>query len=714
MFELVNKFYDNIEDILCDIQFNFKNKKECVSNIASVFDIEASSFYKNNETGQVQYEQPEKIKNWSKCGCMYAWVFGINGKCIRGRTWEEFENVLEKCISKYNLNINRRLVIYVHNLSYEFQWMKHRFEWYKVFSVESRKPVYAVTKSGIEFRCSYLLSGYSLKKVGENLVTYKVNKLVGDLDYELIRHSNTPLSNKEWGYILNDGLVVMAYIQELIEQYGYIKNLPYTKTGFVRKLCVENCLKGPNGYKYDKYIKYLKMTPSEYEQLKRTYAGGSTHANHNKVGKVQYNVSSFDFTSSYPAVMLSEKFPMSPPKKIHITSKEDFYMYLKKYCCMFEVVFYNIKAKIDYEHYISKSWCHIAEDYLLDNGRIREAGKIQISITEQDYFIIEKMYEWDKMTIGNFKVFHKDYLPKEIIMTVLELYRNKTMLKGVEGKEVEYLSSKGMINSVYGMCVTDPCKDEAIYEEGKDWYINKPSLEQMIYLYNVSNTRCLYYPWGVWVTAYARRNLFSGIFEFKDDYIYSDTDSIKVINKDNHLEYFKRYNDKVQEKIKRCLTTHKINYNLALPKTIKGVEKPLGVWDYEGDYTRFKTLGAKRYMYEQDNKIHITISGVQKEAGVNYLYYKYKTNDKIFTAFQENLVFPATYIDKKNCKHNGSGKLCHTYIDKYLCDYVTDYLGNTNIFCEYSAVHMEPTGYELSLDAVFYKYIFGIEDSSMI
>lgn len=714
-FKLVDSFYESIDNITDDIEFVAKGKKQLLSNVASVFDIEASSFYKNKNTGKTVFDRPSETdaKNWDKCACMYAWVFGINGKCIRGRTWEEFENALNICIKKYSLNLNKRLIIYIHNLSYEFQWIKHRFKWHKVFSVESRKPLYAITENGIEFRCSYLLSGYSLQTVGENLLKYKVNKMVGDLDYELIRHSTTPLSDKEWGYILNDGLVVMAFIQEEIERLGSIKNLPYTKTGYVRQLCQENCLKGENRYSYSKYMKYLTMSEDEYNQLKRTYAGGSTHGNHNHVDKTEINVASYDFTSSYPAVMLSEKFPMSPPRHIKIKDKEDFRIKLEKYCCMFDVIFYNIKAKVDFEHYISRSRCHICEDYILDNGRIIEASKLQISITEQDFFIIENMYKWDYMEIGNFRVFMKDYLPKDIILTVLQLYRDKTMLKGVEGKESEYLVSKGMINSVYGMCVTDPCKDENLYEEGKDWFIEKADLKTLLYVYNKSNTRCLYYPWGVWITAYARRNLFDGILEFKDDYIYSDTDSIKVLNHEKHQEYFKNYNINIQDKIKKCLKTYGIKYNMALPKTIKGIEKPLGVWDYEGVYTRFKTLGAKRYMYEQNNEIHITISGVKKTNGVKYLYHKYKTNDNIFKNFRDGLIFPYEYYEKdaktnKLVKYNASGKLCHTYIDEYKCSYVTDYLGNKNIFCEYSAVHMEPSSYELGLDSMFKQYIMGI------
>ena len=60
----------------------------------------------------------------------------------------------------------------------------------------------------------------------------------------MIRHSQTPLTDTEWGYILNDGLVVMAFIQEEIERLGDITRLPLTKTGYVRNACRTVCLKG--------------------------------------------------------------------------------------------------------------------------------------------------------------------------------------------------------------------------------------------------------------------------------------------------------------------------------------------------------------------------------------------------------------------------------------------------------------------------------------
>ena len=123
------------------------------------------------------------------------------------------------------------------------------------------------------------------------------------MDYNLIRHSKTPLSEKEWGYIINDALVVMAHIQEEIERLGDITKLPITKTGYVRNLCKEKCLKGDNRFDYVKLMRGLQLSVDEYKQLKRAYTGGFTHANINYVDKIISNVHSYDFSSSYPAVI---------------------------------------------------------------------------------------------------------------------------------------------------------------------------------------------------------------------------------------------------------------------------------------------------------------------------------------------------------------------------------------------------------------------------
>lgn len=205
-----------LDEILSEPLPLVKNNKDVeYYNVPAAFDIEVSSFYQNGE------KAPE-----NKRAIMYIWMFGIGNKVTYGRTWNELQYLLAVLSTGLELSPNRRLIIYVHNLAYEFQFLRKRFNWDKVFLLEERKPVY-IRKSGLEFRCSLKLAGgKSLANVGKDLMKYKVEKKVGDLDYDIIRTPLTPLTEKELGYCENDIRVILSYIQEKIESDGDITKIP--------------------------------------------------------------------------------------------------------------------------------------------------------------------------------------------------------------------------------------------------------------------------------------------------------------------------------------------------------------------------------------------------------------------------------------------------------------------------------------------------------
>ena len=205
-----------------------RSKKITYLEVPASFDIEASSFYVGG----------------NKAATMYVWAFGIYGRVIIGRTWEEFQQVCETISLEMQLSGEQRLVVYVHNMDYDFQFFRKWLEWDKVFSLDERKPVYAVSSLGLEFRCSYKLSGYSLETVGKNLKHIHVKKLAGDLDYSVPRHSKTPLTETELKYVMNDAKVVMAYIAECMLDEGTITKIPLTKTGYVRRFVRNRCFRG--------------------------------------------------------------------------------------------------------------------------------------------------------------------------------------------------------------------------------------------------------------------------------------------------------------------------------------------------------------------------------------------------------------------------------------------------------------------------------------
>ena len=661
------------------------NKKLEYINLPCAFDIETTSTYINNE----------------KQAFMYVWAFGIGETVVYGRTWQEFLNLCNTLKQHFNLSEKRALIIYVHNLCFEFQFIKDLFNWLSVFAVDERKPLKALSDLGLEFRCSYILSGYNLSNTAKNLTSHKIKKLVGDLDYSLIRHHETKLTTKELDYLKNDVLIILYYIDEQIEQYKNIAKIPLTNTGRVREFVRNKCFYSNSNHnktsigKYSRYktiMKDLTLEPEEYIQLKRAFMGGFTHANANYTNKLLKDVSSIDFTSSYPSVMLSERYPMGKGIK---TESKDFNKYIKTHCVLFDARFTGLKAKFYSDNYLSEHKAIRLTNAIINNGRIFSCDELITTLTDIDYHIIKECYEWDIMHVNNVIRYARGYLPRPIILSVLELYQKKTELKDVQGYETEYLLSKGMLNSIYGMCVTDIVKDENTYSNS--WIKKIVDINKEIEKYNNSKNRFLSYAWGVWVTAYARRNLWSGIFAINQDYVYSDTDSIKLLNIEKHKPYIEWYNTQITNKLKMMCKTLNIDESLLTPKTIKGIEKPIGVREYEGTYKRFKTLGAKRYMLEDNNNdLKITVAGLSKKNGLNHMLEICDyDNEKVFNMFNDDL-----YINKEH-----TGKMTHTYIDEHKQFKIKDYNGLEKSIITYGGVHLEKCDFTLSLSGEYKTFL---------
>lgn len=671
---------------------NFKtvknSKREVYYNIPAAFDIEVSSFYQNGIVA------PD-----TKRGIMYIWQFGIGNIVTYGRTWEEFK-LLTKVLSTELDLCGKTLVVYVHNLAYEFQFMRKHFNWDKVFQLDERKPVYAMT-DGIEFRCSMKLAGgKSLAMVGKDLIKYPVEKKVGDLDYELIRTADTPLSKKELGYCENDIRVLLHYIQEKIESDGNITRIPLTNTGYVRKFCRKKCR--DRGDKYRRIMESLTLDQDEFGQLTRGFQGGYTHANAHFVQKRVLNVASYDFTSSYPAVMLLEQFPMSRAKKIDKkVTKEEFVDLLKTKCCLFDLELFDVTPRRHNAHPLSFSKCVITKEdkkeTLLDNGRIVMCPHLRTTCTEQDFFVLREFYNWDldRGGVSKLRVYDKGYLPKQFSDAIIELYAKKTTLKDVEGEEINYMISKNMLNAAYGMCVTNPVRDEYLYENDKfdTKKLNEVEVADALKKYNESMKRFLFYPWGVWVTSLARANLFSGILACGEDFVYSDTDSVKLINHDMHKSYFDAYNKGVMRKIEKSASIYKRSPEDYIPRTKEGKEKPIGVWDFEGVFDEFKTLGAKRYLVRVGDKYILTLAGANKWKARDFLV----STRSPFDTFDNGLCIPP----------DASGRLLLTYIDEPTSGTVIDYMGKEFSYTELSSIHMEKSEYNLTMGKDFIDYLRG-------
>lgn len=709
--------HDDIDTIIKHLQslktYKVRKKKQTIEyyNIAASFDIETSSFFIKDDqtiTGEEWAKLPEWDRaEWKKRATMYIWMVGFDGFCIIGRTWEQLLDMLAKVSSALDLSNTRRIILFVHNLSFEFQWCKHKFEWSEYFATKPYEPLYAVCDLGFEFRCSYRNTAKKLEKVGKDLVKYPVEKMVGDLDYNLIRHCETPLTDKEIGYCINDIKVVMAYIQEQIEAEGRVDAIPLTKTGYVRRDIKNHCFgsdapkeeKKLLRWKYNQFMKPLTLDVESYKHIKLATQGGFTHTATLWSREVCKDLYSLDIASSYPAEMLADMYPMSAPKERKVASIEQLEIYCKYYCTIISIEYVNLRPRFIYDAYIPQARAIIDGRSTIDNGKVREADRLITTITDVDYWIIKNWYKYDKVKVHKCYTMIKGYLPKPIIESILKYYQGKTMLKGVKGKEFDYMLLKGMLNSVYGMTLTNIINPEIMLDADMQWDIETLTDEAfagMIDKYNENKGRFLFYPWGTWVTAYARRNIVAAIFEAGQDYVYSDTDSIKLFDYYAHKEWFDKYNRNITFKIDRTLRFYGLDPELARPKG-----EQMGVFDIENKrdqdgniipYKRFKALGAKRYLYEDDEDLHLTVAGLGKIKGRDYI--KASCGDP-FEAFDDELYVPAQH----------TGKLTHTYIEEEQMDVLVDYQDNSFLYSEQSAVHLAPCDFSLSISDTYISLI---------
>lgn len=663
---------------------------------------------------------PVKETDDHKRAVMYVWQLAINGKVIIGRTWSQFIDLINEISEHFGLNEKKRMIIYVHNLAFEFQFMKDLFEWIKVFAIKARKPIFAICKQGIEFRCSYMLSNLSLANMGKSLTTFNIQKLSGDLDYTLKRHYKTPLKFSELRYCINDVLTMSCWIYEQIQQEPHknITELPLTATGYCRNFVRKSCLSGPGRQgqkeqfnKYHGMIKGLTISGAlEYELMQRAFMGGFTHANANFAGRliIDDGISSFDLSSAYPGALCAfDEYPMSKGEKINITSYKELNKNCKLYCCIFDVTFKGLIPKTLTENYISISKCWKEDhkplkdedkaDIVTNNGRV-VSGDISTTITNIDYEIIKQMYDWDEIEIGTFYRYKKGYLPREFLAAVLSLYKDKVSLKNVAGMEDFYMKSKQILNACYGMICTSINMPVNTYQDGK-WTIEHKDIEKALKTYNKSKKRFLYFPWAIFCTALVRRTILSGILSFgADSYLYSDTDSIKAIHAEKHMDFIENYNAYITRKLEKMCDHYNFDYELIRPKTKEGKIKPLGIFENEtekGKWLAFVSLGAKRYLVmEHDHNVTMTVSGLNKKVTTPYLINKYGKYG-LFENFNQDLYIPG----------ENSGKMTHTYIDDKMEGYITDYLGQTVKYESMSGIYLEPADYNFSLEKDYLAYL---------
>lgn len=611
--------------LLPTFTYYMKGKKNPTPHCTNIFcfDIETSSYLIRDEN---IYTWPDVVKMFSgiknkreryektldfcqqskKGNVAYLWQFGIDDMRIYGRNLDEFKAFLDRIAPIYG---EVPAIIYVHNLSYEYQYLRGLFgdENIEAFFTDPRKPLYFTYKQW-EFRCTYRLTNSSLAQWGKKIGIKKLDTL----DYNKLYTPLSELPADALSYAERDIEIMYKGLLEYCKEYGNVWNIPYTQTGRARRE-VKKLYHNDINHHY----KITDMQPAdhnEYKTLKCVYAGGVTMAGVENAGRILKHVGSYDRASAYPYQVIAREFPSSRFREC-FTSEYDF----DNYHYIFYARFYNVKAKTSISCIPSSKMWHRNGTAKFNNGKlISFDGDFCMFLTEIDLQSYQTFYNFEIEYLKTW-VATSSLLDIKFVNYILKLYGEKTTLKGVEGREAEYMRGKEILNSAsYGMACTSLVFDETTIKDHEFITITKNDDEVDEELAKLKNSiwRNNYaFSMGIYITAYQRADLLETIRNIKpSDFCYADTDSSKMLNPENYQTYFDNLNTTIAADLEEIAAHRGIDFELFRPADKKGNKHLIGIWENEGVYDEAIFLGAKRYMYIQDGHKAITVAGVPKVA----------------------------------------------------------------------------------------------------
>lgn len=540
---------------------------------------------------------------------MYIAMFCIGNDVFMVRTWEEVLEFFNIICDFYCVTLKKRYVVYIFNFGFEFQFMRNFFEWEEIFAVDKRVPVRALDKRGIEFRCAWKLTNMSLKKFCEKtkgVIHYKQESKKRNakseeeyFDYSIRRTPATELRDYEYLYCYCDVKGLHEGLETLLEE-DTLCSIPMTSTGYVRRDCREAML---SNIENRKLFQECEFDAFIYMLLRTARRGGDCTSNCLLSGEILKNVDSWDIKSSYPYIMMTQRHPVGQFVPDSCTQLID------GRCYLMVIEFKDITIKdSEYIGYIPFSKCtKKVRPYNL-NGRIVKADYLSMVITEFDYKIIHERYIIGEEHILSGFSCRSELLPAEFRKTVQEYFQKKCDLDGVD--KYLYAKSKNKINALFGMLLTDICHPDIVYENG-EWSEQTGDVDSEIEDYFAGRNNFLAYQWGVWTVGLARARLAEPYLSIKDNAIYCDTDSWKL-TQGYDKDVFLSINQRIIEEAE--------NYDVK-PYAFRqdGTKEYLGIWEFEQTYDEFKTLGSKKYATSKDGEIEVTVSGLSKEDGSEYL-----------------------------------------------------------------------------------------------
>ena len=548
----------------------------------------------------------------------------------------DFINYLQEIIIKYELFNNKRLIVIIHNASYDLSYLVGYFQKYLPYKDDrqvlkrDKNSYIAYRQGGLDFRDTYALSNKSLEKWGKDL-NVEHQKKVGLYDYTKLIYQDDILSSDEQEYDKYDVLSLYECFKKQLETHNdTTATVPYTSTGYVRRDCSRFCQK--DKYYRRKYFIENKLNYDQFEMCINAFAGGYTHNNrfhNNEI--VKGLIGHRDFRSMYPSELQCYPLPFGKPeikydisnelKRNHLYDVQKILSLYPQYSSITEIELTSaiLKDNKISMPFLQKSKLRITELNKIqhDNGRILHfTGKATMCIDNHTLKILVDQYKL-KLRVLKVLVFKNEYLPQCLRDLINKYFEDKSNYKIIAEKNeklygkfdektiesnINLMISKGKLNGIYGMFVQNPLSNDydVDYEEDEFNYellVEKLTVqEKQNRLDSFYNNRKKFLPYqvGVFVTALARYELFEFIKTIGyENCLYCDTDSI-----------FYKKSEEIEEKIDKLNKIKRENAENLGSYIIDKNGKKIH-YDYfsqEADIKEFKGLHSKCYGYVYYNE----------------------------------------------------------------------------------------------------------------
>lgn len=447
----------------------------------------------------------------------------------------EFERLLQRTSTKY--------VIYVHNLNYDFQFMRgmiasliETFDIKDVENAEERTDMYGVPRmefgsypndregcfvlapnnrpaiirfGNVELRDSSkkLPAGTTVKEMGEMLGKPKLESPRGDFHPGWSRD----LTDDDFQYVIRDAEIVAELMAQFHKEGA--THATISSDAMASAKTIFNKLHHTNGYGHWKKT-FPELAYNTDKFLRRGYMGGINYAAH--IGLNEGPIVALDVNSMYPTVMKYDLLPYGNPIETDDPVADGFALYV---------------IRADMKLTLKPGMCAVFKFKRKDDADL-EGIKTSDPVRTCEHWHDLTLTNVDLENYGRFydieiKPGTDAYLGFQAEIGLLAPYIDywfevkRTAPKG----SVRRALAKLMLNSLYGRFGFSP--DVSIAYFGYDEDIDDIALmTEPDQLENVPG----YLPYAMFVTANARRRLCDGILAVGcANVVHCDTDSVKYL-----------------------------------------------------------------------------------------------------------------------------------------------------------------------------------------